>query len=505
MRYLLGYPGANQPFGNPQQQQQGPQFNPQQTAILQGMSGKPGFSGAATGMLGQNQGFAPFGGEMVNNQNPGLIPFHGGEVNAQSPMTPGGRVQSIFGPTGVGATPLQRQSLGGIEQFLNQQSPESRTMDQLNPGLMGLFNQRLGIPDNLQNALAGQLGGQNPLAQSSQDILSQMVQGANPLPGQAQNALNSGLNTDLLGGGVRELLMQLAQGGGASGGFQNMMQGGAGADVSAIRGELARNPNEQLLSALQPRFEQNLAMADQAGGRFGSANALGRAQATNDFNLMASQALQQDLARRASLASALGQITGQDAANQNATRLGAGQTMQQGQLAALNALIGGAQGSAGVQQGAAGLLGNFGQMGIGNQQGAAQMLGNFAQMGLGNQQNVAQLLGNLGLGYNQLNQAGQLGAGGLMGQLAGQAGQNDFSRLLGGFGAGTTMAQQNDVETQRNIGILMNILGGMQGATLGAPVSTTPTGAQSGAQIGGAIGQILGLIGGQNRPSTTSR
>ena len=45
---------------------------------------------------------------------------------------------------GVSKTPtsdLQRQSLGGIQQFLNQPSPEVATFEKLSPGLMEMFNQ----------------------------------------------------------------------------------------------------------------------------------------------------------------------------------------------------------------------------------------------------------------------------------------------------------------------------------------------------------------------------
>src|SRR3990167_8993189 len=168
--------------------------------------------------------------------------------------------------------------------------------------------------------------------------------------------------------------------------------------------------------------------------------------------------------------------------------------VEAGQLGALGQLMGGAQGSAGLQQQAAQLLGGFGQAGIGNQQGAAGMLGGFEQQGLQNQQGVADLLGRLGLGYGQLNQGGTLGAGQLMRNLAGQAGGADFNRLLGAYGVGSQQAQQNDVGTGRNLAILLQQLGAMQQATLGAPVQTTPSGAQQGAAMGGGIGNVLAYL-----------
>ena len=476
-RAIAANPQGFQDWQN-QARQAGFNYGPNQTAIPQVQP--PANSNPFPGTI-QLGDAMPFG-QSFPTPGPGL--------------NPGQRVESIFGQTGMPSTPLQRQSIGGIQQFLNQPSPESRTQQLLQPGLMEMFGGGQGIPQNIQNALGGQLGGQNPLGQDLQGILRGIAGNGNPLPGQAQNTLMGGLNTDVLGGGVGDLLRKLAGGGGgATSGLMSLMQGGGGgADTSALQRELSFNPNEQMLSALQPQFQRNLDLANQAGGRFGSANAQMRGQALNDYNLMASQALQQDLARRGNLASALGQISGQSAASQNATRLGAGQGAQAGQLGALGQLMGGAQGSAGLQQQAAQLLGGFGQAGIGNQQRAAGMLGGFEQQGLQNQQGVADLLGRLGLGYGQLNQSGTLGAGQLMGNLAGQTGGAEFGRLLGAYGVGGQQAQQADVGTGRNLAILLQQLGAMQGATLGAPVQTTPSGAQQGAAMGGGIAQLLAYL-----------
>ncbi len=530
MRYLLGYgggtPGTGQTSGpgqsalTPAFQRPGYQgsnpFGGQSDASGTGGLGGPTLQQPLGGGLqmggsgGLNLGDARIpqmgGGPMPNpmsglqgagggsSSNP-LAGIPGAGMGGSAPGAAGQRVESVFGPTGIQATPLQRQATGGISQFLNQPSPETRTMDQLSPGLMSLFGGNGaggGAFGQSQGALQGQLGGQSPLAGNLQSILQGLAGGANPLPGQAQGALTNQLGQNLLPGQLQQVLTQMGAGGGLPSQLQDLLtRGGGGADTSAIQNELKFNPNQQLLSALQPQFQQNLAMADQAGGRFGTANAYGRSQAVNDYNLMASQALQQDLARRAGLAGNLASATGASAANQNATRLGAGQLGQQGQLGALDALLRGGQASGQLTQGAAGLLGQAGQQGIGNQMGAATTLGNFAQQGLGNQQNVAQILNQLG----GLQQQGQLGAGGLLGQLAGQSGQNDFSRLLGAYGVGTQGAQQNDVETQRNLGILLQQLGAMQGATLGAPVQTSPSGAQQGAQLGGSIGSLLALLG----------
>ena len=458
---------------------------------------------------GMNAGGVNFGGMQTTQPrtggspmpNPGTgIDLGGGGMaygmGLAGGNAPGGRIESVFGPTGIQATPLQRQASGGISQFLNQPSPETRALNRLTPGLEGLFGQRLGTPGSIAGNLGTFGGADNPMLGQLgqfQNALSGQLQGQSPLPQNAQQTLNQGLSTDLLGGGLRESLQGLlaGQGGGAS--FQGMFQGGPQqADLSAIQRELGFNPNQQLLDALQPRFEQNLALANQAGGRFGSANAIQRSQAVNDYNLMASQALQQDLQRRAGLASSLANASVGNASQANQARLGFGGLNQQGQLGAANALLQGAQGSAGLQQNAANTLGQFGQAGMQNQQQVAQLLGQLGLGTQGNQLQANQLLGNLGLGYDQLNQSGQLGAGQLLGQLAGQAGQNDFNRLLGAFGVGTQQAQQNDVQTQRNLAILLQQLGALQGATLGAPVQTTPSGNQ---QALGFLGAGLGALG----------
>jgi hypothetical protein len=514
MRYLLGFGGQNptagangttqsplggtngpapQPFGRPPVSMGGENplqgMIPMPQPIAGGMGGGPGTRGYGESQFramedAQTQGMqASDGGARWASQQGGqggMTPMPQGMAGGQgggngfsNPASPqGNRINSVFGNTGVGATPLQRQSSGGISQFINQPSPETRTMDNLQPGLMSMFGQQLGG------------GSQNPLGEQGQGVLSGLMGGANPMPQNAQNTLGGHLNADLLGGGLRDPLTQMGKGGGLPSQLQDLMtSGGAGADTSAIRAELGQNPGAQHAAALQPHFEQRLALANQSGGRFGTANAYGRSQAVNDFNLLQSQAVQQDLQRRAGLANSLAAATGSSAANQNATRLGAGGLGQSGQLGALNALLSGGQASAGIQQGAAGLLGQAGQQGIGNQLGATQLQGGFGQQGIQNQQ-----------GWQGLQQNGMLGAGGLMGQLAGQSGQNDFQRLLQSFGVGTQQAQQNDVETQRNLGILMNMFGSMQQATLGAPVSTSPTGAQQGSALGSSIGQILAML-----------
>jgi hypothetical protein len=83
--------------------------------------------------------------------------------------------------------------------------------------------------------------------------------------------------------------------------------------------------------------------------------------------------------------------------------------------------------------------------------------------------------------YNQRDQAAQT-----LGMLASSAGQNPFQRLLGGYGAGQQEAQQSDIETQRRLQLLMQLLGVGQQSTLNLPVT-------QGASPLDALGQIASI------------
>lgn len=159
--------------------------------------------------------------------------------------------------------------------------------------------------------------------------------------------------------------------------------------LPALQGILGGNPGQGVISALQPTFERNLASANQQGARFGSANAVLRSRALDDFNLLAANAAQQ--------------------------------------------------------------------------------------------------------GVNQ-----QISASQALGMLAQAAGQNPFERAQGAFGVGSQLAGQNDVETQRRLQILLQLLGTAQSATLGLPVTQNPGFAQN-ALSGGLTGAtILNAFSGGN-------
>jgi hypothetical protein len=400
MRYLLGTGSQNPTAGANLPPFQ--KFGGSTQSPLGGING-PSPQGMNAGAV--NFGDNPLGGMLGTQPRTGgmpqLMPQAPGGEGFSAPLSPqGGRVQSVFGNTGVGATPLQRQSTGGISQFLNQPSPELRTLEGLQPGLMQLFS------GGVQGASGG--AGGNVLPPEVLASLTRMASGQ-----------QAGLPTS--GSGIGGMGME-------------------GADF--LRGVLKQQPGQGTIDALQPSFQRNLAEANQAGGRFGTANAVLRSRAMEDFNLLAAQAAQQGQNQQLDAASRLAQL----GISSGAAHAGLQNDFNQSQQAAVDALI------------------------------------------------------RSGLGSGQLNQSGALGAGGLLGQLAGQSGQNDFQRLVQGYGVGGAQAQQNDIETQRNLGILMNMFGGLQQATLGAPVQTSPSGFQQGAGIGGSIGSILALLAPKSQP-----
>jgi hypothetical protein len=149
---------------------------------------------------------------------PDLKDLRTGQIDLLKSLLAGGGkgLESFFGPMGSPATPLQRQSTGGISQFLNQPAPEQRAMDISMPAL--------------QNILGGR-------------------------------------------------------------------------------------PGQGIMDALQPQFERNLSSANQQGGRFGSANAIMRSRALEDFNLLGAQAAQTGVNQQMQAAQILGMLGGQAGQN----------------------------------------------------------------------------------------------------------------------------------------------------------------------------------------------
>lgn len=140
-------------------------------------------------------------------------------------------------------------------------------------------------------------------------------------------------------------------------------------DISlpALQGILGQKPGQGLIDAYDPTYQRSLAAANQSGNRFGSANAVLRSRALDDYNLFAANAYNQ---------------------------------------------------------------------------------------GVGQQLNAAQALG-------MLSQA---------------AGQNPFQRMTGAYEIGKQQSAQLDIETQRRLQILLQMLGTAQSASLGLPITQTQNG-----------------------------
>jgi hypothetical protein len=366
-------------------------------------------------------GTSPFSG-MANLQTGGGTPATAGN-DALS------RIESYFGQLGTPSTGLQQQSLGGISQFLN-----SNPYGQANTALQGI--------------LGG--SGFNEGNQAFRDA------GAGNFFGGAQNAFQGaqgafqGLGGQNLFGQANDVFSRLE-------GFNPF-----GSAQQSLEGVLAQNPGQGMLEALRPQFERNMAAANQTGGRFGSANAILRSRAVDDYNLLGASALQRGTDQQINAANQLGMIGNsligaRQAAGQGMLGVGQGQ-LSQG-LGVGQGLLGAGQGMLGVGQGQ-----------LGQALGAAQGLS----------------------GNAQAMQQGQLGAAGQMSQNQ----NNMFNALQGGYQTGSAQASQEAQRQQQMLSILQNLLGASFGATMGVPSAVQPTGAQTGAQLGGSIGQILAMQGG---------
>lgn len=103
----------------------------------------------------------------------------------------------------------------------------------------------------------------------------------------------------------------------------------------------------------------------------------------------------------------------------------------------------------------------------------------------------------LGAQAAQQGQNTQLQAAQMLALLSGQAGQNPFQRAVGAYGVGQQEAGQADIETQRRLELIANMLGIGQGATFNAPYTQTKAGSPGIADIllglgGMAIGNRIG-------------
>ena len=383
----------------------------------------------------------------------------------------GDRLNTVFGPLSSGINPLQNSAANSANRMLTQQSPEQRALEASQP-----FLNQTGLNPGATNRLQ-QGATQSGLNPGSNNFYSQLLGGQPNLGpgGDVESILGAIGQSGGFGGGPGSILQSLSQLGAGQG-----MGGGASGNEGFLQSLMAQNPAIANQALLQPQFERSLQMANQQGGRFGSANALLRSNAVTDQQAQLAQMLGQGTNQQLQGAGLLGQ---QAQANRALTlqsqlqALGLGGNLMQNQVA--NRL------------GAAGQLGGF------RQQGAtaglqAQLQGAGAQQGfnlqdIGQQLAAAGQLGNQGLqGQQNILQGQQLG-----GQLAGQAGNAERANVGQAFGIGQGIAGQQDLDNQRRIQLIMGLLGQAQGATFNQPTQVTPSGAQQGAQIGGGIANTI--------------
>lgn len=93
----------------------------------------------------------------------------------------------------------------------------------------------------------------------------------------------------------------------------------------------------------------------------------------------------------------------------------------------------------------------------------------------------------LGAQAAQQGQSQQMQAAQILGMLGQSAGEGPFNRMQGAFAAG-------DLEPQRRIALLQQLLGTSQQATLGQPTTISPSGTQQGLQAGFSFAQLIPFL-----------
>lgn len=466
----------------------------------------------------------------------------------------GGAMQGLGGFLGSKQNRKATESTNrmNMQMFQDQRAHQ---LDPTNPLMQGAVgagaNFAQGMFENpLQNPLAqlglGAANGTNPLVQFANSQLG----GTQPNPemqtfANAQNALGGMMGGQMPGfngmfsvgapafGPLQFGRQQIQQAPGANaqqvqapqiGGFSELQFNNPFIQQAAnpFSGMGQRNSGLDVIAAQTPIFQQQLreaqaGLANATPGRFSSAFADQSmdlsARALRDFNMFGAQALQQGqqqqlqeqqtalnflLGSRGQAADAFGQ--------QAQAQLGARGLQQdlQGQQAQLGLQAGMANQNAALQ--AAGLnqegINAFNQSSLQAQQLFQQ--GQLDARGL--EQQLFSQLQQLGLDANtsqqqaqlqaaQIAQSGQLGAASTMGQLAGQAGQNPFNRLLqqGQFG----MQQQGQMQqalAQLVMGPMAQLL--MGGMNFAAPSDMQTIVGPSGLMGGPSAMQHLGLPNG---------
>ena len=374
----------------------------------------------------------------MNPQAPGGTPPVMGSPNGGGVQTPQQRMESFFGPLGITPSGLQNQATNTLGNFLSQPSPEQRAAEITMPQLQNTIN------------------GGSPFTQGAMNRLMGMQSGAGADVEGRLGQIGNGPST---GNAMLEMMLQrLGMGG-------NVQANTANEGVDLLRSIAGgSNPGQGVVNALQPQFQRNLATANQAGGRFGSGNAIMRTRALEDFNTTAANALQRGVDQQSLAASNMGNLI------LGGNTLGA-QTALGNQGHQLNAL--------GMSQ--------QGNQAMGNQVlQALSQLGGFRLAAQGQDAQNATNAGQLGLGQGGLqNSAAQT-----LAQIFGQQGGADRANAMNAFNAGNVVTGQQNYGQQQTVDLLRQLLGTAQTASLGGPVTQTPSGAQQGAQIGSSLANL---------------
>lgn len=443
---------------------------------LGGVAGDPLMGGVAqTDLSAPSSGVQMWSGQqpVTLGPQPGTNPtidvssMNGGAGGAQTPQQ---RLESFYGPLGITPSTLQNQGTNAYSQMLNQPSPADRaaniTLPQLQQGLTG--------NTSTQGAINGLMGMQTGAGADVTGRLGQIGQGGASPTGSSV---------------MDQILQQLAQG--TASGQRNLQSMGQGVNFSgsvdptaqaALQGLAQNNPGMGVLQALNPAFQRNLAQADQVGGRFGTANALGRQTATDNYNQLAQQALQQGASQQMQAASSLGQL-GNEANNQTL----------QGLLGGGNLALNANSQLANQQLGATGQAINANQ---GLNQNILQALSQLGGFTLAGQAQQGQNLGNagqLGLGQGAL----QNNTAGMIGNILGQQGQQNLNTVNSAYGAGVNNTVQQNQGQQNAIGLLNQLLQTAQSASMGGPVQSTPG---LGTQESSVLAGLMPFLSSLNQP-----
>lgn len=412
---------------------------------------------------------------------PNNIPAISGQSNSGGVQSPQQRLESFFGPLGMYASPLQQQAGNAMSQYLNQPTPESRAMNTSLPQLTSTLN---GGNGSTQGAINGLMGLQTGAGADVEGRLGQL--GQRPVTGTAGG--DTSLQSLMQGNGTNPL-----QGLGQAG-YQPGISGyGSSAAQGILQGLASSNPGQGVVNALNPVYEHNLSQANLTGGRFGSANALQKAQALNDFNLAAQQAMQRGVDQQITAANNLGNLD--LGFNQTGASTALGARGQDTQTALANAGNQLSAGQSGIQNQLAALgLGIQGAQGLDTTSlNALSQLGGLRLQGQQLQGNNLQNAGQLGLGQGQLSN----NAAGILGQLASNTGSADRANQTNAFNAGTTQTQQGYVGQQNTLNLLQQLLGQAQGASIGGPVIQNQN---TNGQYGDAASGLLQYLAAMQRP-----